>query len=299
MQSPIQQALSAQAGILANPAEFGRVMTFRLRADATPEELLKRLAQGFDPAWGVVGLGHPLTEALGRTVPGLRPFAALANGSLRAPATQEALWINLLGSDRGCVFDRSERVRELLESCAEAVDVMDTFLYEGGRDLTGYEDGTENPQEEAAVEAALIPRGEGLAGSSFVAVQRWQHDLARFRSFPREQQDDTIGRRQDTNEEFEEAPETAHVKRTAQESYDPPAFVVRRSHPWAEGTRRGLEFIAYGESLDRFERILRRMLGLEDSTVDALFDFTRPVTGGYYWCPPLKGEALDLSVLFA
>ncbi|MBS1138382.1 MAG: Dyp-type peroxidase, partial [Proteobacteria bacterium] len=30
---------------------------------------------------------------------------------------------------------------------------------------------------------------------------------------------------------------------------------------------------------------------------DALFSFSRPVTGGYYWCPPLTGGMLDLRRL--
>jgi putative iron-dependent peroxidase len=31
--------------------------------------------------------------------------------------------------------------------------------------------------------------------------------------------------------------------------------------------------------------------------VDALFRFTRPLTGSHFWCPPLKDVKLDLSAL--
>ena len=55
------------------------------------------------------------------------------------------------------------------------------------------------------------------------------------------------------------------------------------------------EFIAYCKSLEAFEQVLRRMAGLDDGIVDALFTFSRPVTGGYYWCPPVKSGRLDLS----
>ena len=165
-------------------------------------------------------------------------------------------------------------------------------------DLTGYEDGTENPKGEAAVAAGLVASGDGLAGSSFVAVQRWAHDLRVFHGHTPPQCDDMIGRRRDTNEEMPDAPATSHVKRSTQESYDPPAFMVRRSMPWATTAGQGLEFIAYGHSLDAFERMLRRMCGLEDGIVDALFVFSRPTTGGYYWCPPLKNDGrLDLRIL--
>ncbi|MDH4097464.1 MAG: Dyp-type peroxidase [Nitrospira sp.] len=93
------------------------------------------------------------------------------------------------------------------------------------------------------------------------------------------------------------APASAHVKRSAQESFDLPAFMVRRSMPWATAQEQGLEFIAYVESLDRFERVLRRMAGLDDGIVDGLFTFSRPLTGGYYWCPPVTRGRLNLSYL--
>jgi len=111
------------------------------------------------------------------------------------------------------------------------------------------------------------------------------------------QQDDSIGRHVSDNEEFDEAPESAHVKRAAQESFEPEAFMLRRSMPWAEGMNAGLVFVAFGHSFDAFEAVLNRMLGKDDSISDALFEFTRPVSGAYFWCPPLKAGKLDLSVL--
>ncbi len=55
--------------------------------------------------------------------------------------------------------------------------------------------------------------------------------------------------------------------------------------------------MAFGESLDRFERVLSRMAGREDGIVDALLGFTRALSGGYYWCPPVQDGRLDLSRL--
>jgi putative iron-dependent peroxidase len=141
-----------------------------------------------------------------------------------------------------------------------------------------------------------VGEGEGApAGSSFVAVQRWRHHMSRFEAMTRQQQDHAIGRERDSNEELDDAPESAHVKRTAQESFEPEAFVLRRSMPWAEGNEGGLVFAAFGRSFDAFEAQLRRMSGAEDGIVDALFTFTEPETGAYYWCPPVHGGRLDLS----
>jgi putative iron-dependent peroxidase len=111
-------------------------------------------------------------------------------------------------------------------------------------------------------------------------------------------QDAMIGRRREDNAEIDDAPPSAHVKRTAQESFDPQAFVLRRSMPWAEGARAGLVFVAFGRSFDAFEAQMRRMVGAEDGITDALFRFTRPLTGAYFWCPPLAGDGrLDLRAL--
>ena len=46
-----------------------------------------------------------------------------------------------------------------------------------------------------------------------------------------------------------------------------------------------------------FEVQLRRMVGLDDGVTDALFRFTRPVTGCAFWCPPVKKGKLDLSAV--
>lgn len=299
----IERDLAApQPGILTPAPPLGRSMTFRLQAGGDIAGALARLRAGVAVNDGIVGLGAPLAAGLGREIPGLRPFPALAGPAIggratAVPSTQQALWVLLRGPDRSTIFDAGWRVTEALGGAFALCDAMDTFLYRGNRDLTGFEDGTENPHDEKARTAAVVSGGPGLGGSSFVAVQRWMHDLRAFRGFPQARREEIVGRRQDSNEELTDAPASAHVKRTAQESYEPPAFMVRRSMPFATAEAEGLEFIAFVASLDRFERMMARMLGADDGVVDGLFTFSRPVTGGYYWCPPVAGGRLDLSLL--
>lgn len=281
-----------QPAILAPCTAVGRSLLFRIAPEGEVAGALRRLRDGITADCGVVGIGEPLVLALGKTIDGLRTFPALSGAACSVPSTQEALCFLLRGPDRGVLFDLTQQIRELLGDAFQIVDVNDTFVYHGNKDLTRFEDGTENPKDDAAVEAAIRPDG-----SSFLVVQRWVHDLVRFRAYEEERREMLIGRRAESNEEIEDAPESAHVKRAAQEDYDPPAFMVRRSMPWASATQEGLEFIAHVESLDRYERVLRRMVGHDDGIVDGLFSFSRPVTGGYYWCPPVEGERLDLSAL--
>jgi putative iron-dependent peroxidase len=251
----------------------------------------------------VVGLGQSVVSAVGASVDGLRPFPSLVGPGVDIPATPAALWIWLRGNDRGKLVHAANGLRRLLGSVFRLDEILDGFKHDEspdglGRDLTGYEDGTENPEDEEAFEAAMVMNVDpSLDGSSFVAVQRWIHELASFEAMPARERDHVIGRRISDNEELEDAPESAHVKRTAQEDFEPEAFVVRRSMPWAEGGNEGLEFVAFGRSLDAFEAQLVRMSGLEDGIVDALFRFSRPVTGGYFWCPPVEGGKLNLSAI--
>jgi len=110
-------------------------------------------------------------------------------------------------------------------------------------------------------------------------------------------QDNAIGRRRSDNKELTGAPRSAHIKRTAQESFSLEAFILRRSMPWSDGEAGGLNFVAFGKSFDAFEAQLKRMVGAEDGITDALFKFTRPVSGSYFWCPSMAKGRLDLRAL--
>lgn len=287
--------LSPQPGILAPVPRFAESLAFTVDPSRDAVAALTRLAGELDPAALVVGIGKPLTDLLGVSLPGLSAFPAL-EATVAIPATQHALWLLVRGQDRSEVFDHSRRARAALGDGFVLADGRETFCYAGGRDLTGYEDGTENPDEASSPAVALVADGP-LAASSYVAVQRWCHDLDGFNQHPKAERDNMIGRERESNEELAEAPASAHVKRTAQESFAPPAFMVRRSMPYADAMEQGLEFIAFGHSLAAFEVALRRMAGLDDGIIDALFTFSRPLTGGYYWCPPLRNGRLDLSAL--
>jgi len=158
-------------------------------------------------------------------------------------------------------------------------------------------DGTENPKGRKALSAAFVSgHGAGLDGSSFLAVQRWVHDLDSFDAMGQKERDDSVGRRQKDNVELAKAPPTAHVKRTAQESFTPEAFILRRSMPWSDGQNAGLIFTAFGKSFDAFEAQLRRMSGAEDGITDALFRFTKPLSTAYFWCPPMDKGKVDLRL---
>ncbi len=281
-----------QPGILAPVPATARYLEFRALPDSDAGAALKQLAdRPIDPRV-VVGLGPGLVQGLGRSIDGLRPFPALTGPGVEIPSTQADLWCWIGAADRGEALHLGRDLTRILAPAFTVVRMVDGFTYGSGLDLSGYEDGTENPEGDDAHAAAIAPDG-----ASFVAVQRWRHDLDRFQALNQATRDNIIGRRISDNEELDDAPVSAHVKRTAQESFEPEAFVVRRSMPWADAHGEGLMFVAFGKTLDAFEAQLRRMAGLDDGITDGLFRFTRPISGSYFWCPPVADGTLDLSGL--
>jgi putative iron-dependent peroxidase len=298
----------AQPGILQPVPAAARHLFFSidwLHRDKPAEirAALAALAAWADGDAAVVGLGPPLVRALGQTVPGLHDFPAQtviagSNGP-PVPTTPNALWVWLRGDGRGDLALATIRLEHALAPAFTLDQIGESFRHGSGRDLTGYEDGTENPTGDAAIAAALVQgAGAGLDGASLAAVQLWQHEFINaFDDMTPAARDAAIGRRLSDNEELDDAPPSAHVKRTAQENFDPPAFMLRRSMPWVRDSMAGLMFVAFGHSLDAFEAQWRRMTGQDDGIADALFNFSFPLTSAYYWCPPMRAGRLDLSAL--
>jgi len=222
-----------QPGVLAPVPAAARYLSFSLRPRANPRRPLTALAGLAEGESCVVGIGESVLRVLGSTVEGMRPFPSYAGAGFEVPSTPAALGCWLRGSDRGALLHQGRGLEAALRPGFVLEHAIDAFRYGKGMDLTGYEDGTENPRGSKAVLAAAVDgRGAGLDGSTFVAVQQWVHDLDRFQSMDSREQDNAMGRRKRDNVELLRAPASAHVKRTAQESFNPEAFVLRRSMLW-------------------------------------------------------------------
>ena len=252
--------LTTQPGILAEGTKLARYLEFSIDSEPDIKAALQTLVSKNVTDDTVIGIGKSLVELLGKDISGLCTMPAQTGSGIDVPSTPAALWCWLRGNDRGEIFHRSRQIEDMLTPGFAISNVVDSFQYDNNRDLSGYEDGTENPEGDEAIQAAIVQnQGAGLDGSSFVAVQQWLHDFDTFDEMTTNQQDDVIGRHVSDNEEFDEAPGSAHVKRAAQESFEPEAFILRRSMPWAEGMDAGLVFVSFGHSFEAFEAILNRM----------------------------------------
>src|SRR5262249_3062982 len=138
--------MNAQPGILAPIPPHARYLTFALKQGARPRSELKSLAAAADGKDCVVAIGALLAFALQKEIVGLRPFPHYRGEGVEVPSTPAALWCWLRGDDRGKILLRARAIEKLLAPAFEVTSSVDAFKYGRGLDLTGYEDGTENPK---------------------------------------------------------------------------------------------------------------------------------------------------------
>ena len=179
-----------------------------------------------------------------------------------------------------------------LQPLARVTEEIHGFRYRDSRDLTGFIDGTENPKGKGRAVAALIGEEDRrFAGGSYVAVQRYVHDLERWRRLGDREQEQIIGRTKRGSVELPKSkkPETAHISRVVIEQDGAELQILRQSYPWGTVREAGLYFAAYTKSLDVFDLMLARMMGATaDGLHDRLMEFSRAVTGATFFVPSLE-----------
>ena len=86
-----------------------------------------------------------------------------------------------------------------------------------------------------------------------------------------------------------EKPPTAHIARVEVTVGGDELEIFRRSVPYGTVEEHGLYFVAFSADPARFDVMLSRMFGLTgDGVRDRLLDFSRPVSGAYYFAPSLN-----------
>jgi putative iron-dependent peroxidase len=170
-------------------------------------------------------------------------------------------------------------------------DEVHGFTYFDDRDLIGFVDGTENPVEQAAIDATIIGEEDAaFAGGSYVIVQKYLHDLKRWNELPVEMQEKIIGRTKLSDIELDDAvkPTSAHNALTTIVENGEELDIVRDNMPFGDVGKGefGTYFIGYARSPRRTEQMLINMfVGRPPGNYDRLLDFSRAVTGTLFFVP--------------
>lgn len=196
------------------------------------------------------------------------------------PATQHdvALWFAAASYD--LVFDGILGAVRALDGLAELRHELRGWTYHRDRDLTGFEDGTENPTLVRAPGVALVPEGSPGAGGSVLLLQQWSHDPG-WLGLDAHTQEAVMGRTKGDSTELDDKPETSHVARTDQDEL---GDILRRNVAYGTVSDHGTIFVGFAASRDPLHRMLASMAGVAGPR-DALTRWSTPVTGAYYWVP--------------
>ena len=213
---------------------------------------------------------------------GLKQLQAI-DGRVQMPAKPADLFIQIASSRADICFALSQCFFEDIKDQVEVLNERVGFRYLDGRDLTGFIDGTENPQmREDRAETALLGEDAGeFADSSFA-------------------QEDVIGRSKLDSIEMsdEQKPKNAHIARVVIEDEQGEELeILRHSLPYGDGQgEQGLFFVAYTKDLTVIDRMLQHMFGsTPDGIHDRLLHFVTPVDGAYFFVPneDLMAEILE------
>jgi putative iron-dependent peroxidase len=198
------------------------------------------------------------------------------------PARQHDAVLWLSSSAYDVVFDTARAAIAALEAVASLAEETSSWPYRHDRDLTGFIDGSENPDLIDAAELATIPDGRPGAGGSILLLQKWSHDATAWEALPVAQQEQVIGRTKDESVELDDKPADSHVARTDQDQF---GKIFRRNMPYGTVTDHGTMFVGFSAEQRPLTTMLESMAGLGDNVRDALTLYTQAHTGAYYFVP--------------
>lgn len=209
------------------------------------------------------------------------------------PATQADLFFWVAGASYDNVFDVATSIVDNLKSIAGLSREVSGWSYQRNRDLTGFQDGTENPSLVDAPDISLIAQGEPGAGGSILLFQVWKHEADAWRALPVDAQEHVIGRTKADSIEFEQnrMPPDSHVARTTLEEGGKELKIFRRNTAYGTVGDHGTIFVGFSKEHHRLQRMLERMAGIPDGVRDALTRYSKPLTGAYYFVPSLSALA--------
>lgn len=244
----------------------------------------------------VVAFGAAMWDAIGNSMrpKELRPFKGVSGPGHSAPATGGDILLHINSTRHDLNFELARALLGHFGSAAVVMEEVYCFVYMDSRDMTGFIDGTANPKEDGERRGAALIGSEDPAftGGSYVLTQRYVHNLAGWEKLAVHEQEMRIGRTKKESEELPEGvkPPTAHISRVEIEKDGQELKIVRHSMPYGRaGGEAGLFFIAYARDPGIFELMLAAMFGSTgDGKHDHLMDFTRPVSGAFFFAPPLK-----------
>lgn len=296
-----------QSGVIAEANTDALFITMNINSTTDSIANLRQVLSGI-PATELSfrqrypGADLHITVAIGsefwhRLSPGERPselaaFPALSDQALDAPHTPVDLLLHIRSERHDLNYEVAVLLRSQLADSATLIEEVHGFRYLDSRDLTGFVDGTENPQGDHRTEVAVVGNDDPIfSGGSYIHLQRYEHDLEAWNRVSVKQQEDILGRTKADNREYASADKApyAHTKRTSlKDAKGKSVEILRHSMPYGNLSQRGLLFASYGRSPKPFTQMLESMvLGDGAGNHDHLLHYSQAVTGQAFFAPSI------------
>lgn len=240
----------------------------------------------------VLGIGsHAWDRIFGRPRPTeLHPFREIRAPGRHAVATPGDLLFHIRAQHFDLCFELGTQITARLGDAISMTDEVHGFRYFDARDLLGFVDGTENPTGQAGLGATLIGvEDAAFAGGSYVIVQKYLHDLAKWNALALEEQERIIGRAKLSDIETDDAKKSSYAHNVLTKIVEDgkEVKILRDNMPFGRaGGEFGTYFIGYSRSPGTIEQMLENMfVGKPPGNYDRLLDFSRPITGSLFFVP--------------
>ncbi|WP_169250797.1 Dyp-type peroxidase [Brevibacterium sp. 'Marine'] len=237
-----------------SPSAIFLVLTVRPGFESTVKDFLSEIAGltrtvGFrsreDDLSCVTGIGADLWDRM-FTAPrpwGLHPFIEQRGDVHTAPSTPGDLLFHIRARRPDLCFELARLIGDALQGAVDVADEVHGFRYFDERDILGFVDGTENPEDQGAVDAVFLHPDDlaedsalesvsdsaevgpdvaaaagagaevgavpgdgapGYPGSTYVIVQKYTHDMSAWGELSVEEQEAAFGRHKLSDVEFAE-----------------------------------------------------------------------------------------------
>ncbi len=179
-----------------------------------------------------------------------------------AKATQEELLLWIHSDEKDLCWEAQYRFRTAVAGHMEVARETPTFIYRNSLDLTGFIDGTGNPEPDDQYDRAIVPDGESGAGGSFCIAQRWVHDLSYFNSLSLEDQENLFGRTKSDSSRLEVQVPTSHLSHVElREGARPQTRASQSEEKWSVARRRTRSTTARSASISWASAAIRHPSG--------------------------------------
>ncbi|MDE8602853.1 Dyp-type peroxidase [Marinomonas sp. RSW2] len=292
-----------QSGIIAEASSDALFITLNInRAEicafkaalAVAPALITKLQHQFPDAHlhATIGLSDQVWDELDTTrrPKYLAPFPHIAGKEIEIKPTDVDLVLHIRSSRHDATYQLGCTLYSAFGTSVTLAEEVSCFKYMDNRDLTGFVDGTENPEGEQRKTVALVGKEDpDFKNGSYLNLIRFVHNLERWEKEDLKTQEDVYGRTKHTNQEYPSSEKSvhAHTKRTSLKDENGCAMeILRQSIPFASLTEKGLMFASYSKTPETFNMMLKSMIkGDQDGNTDHLMKYTRATTAQAFFIP--------------